>query len=259
METTGTNESAIPSLKPFWQNKYKTMAGKNWDKFYKRNTTNFFKDRHWLDHEFPNLLTRPDMTGMEVGCGVGNLIYPALERNESLSLFACDFSLSAINLVKADDRYAALNQEKRLDAFVSDITLPGPFAPTVQPSTLDFITCVFVLSAIPPTKHIDVLRSFVEVLRDDGIICFRDYAAGDLAQLRFQKATEVPKLEDFLYVRQDGTMSYFFAEDYFRSLVEQVDGLHIQKLEVVERRTKNVKRGLDEARYFLQVVMYKKS
>lgn len=30
-------------------------AQKNWDLFYKRNSTNFFKDRHWTSREFKEL------------------------------------------------------------------------------------------------------------------------------------------------------------------------------------------------------------
>ena len=30
-------------------------AATNWDKFYQQNKTNFFKDRHYLDREFPQL------------------------------------------------------------------------------------------------------------------------------------------------------------------------------------------------------------
>jgi methyltransferase-like protein 6 len=30
---------------PFWVNKYKKEAAKNWDLFYKRNTTKFFKGK----------------------------------------------------------------------------------------------------------------------------------------------------------------------------------------------------------------------
>lgn len=35
--------STIPE---FWQHKYEAEAARNWDKFYKRNSTNFYKDRY---------------------------------------------------------------------------------------------------------------------------------------------------------------------------------------------------------------------
>ena len=40
----------------FQRNKLETEAKRNWDLFYKRNQTNFFKDRHWITREFPELL-----------------------------------------------------------------------------------------------------------------------------------------------------------------------------------------------------------
>lgn len=39
----------------FKQMKIEKEAQKNWDLFYKRNTTNFFKDRHWTTREFEEL------------------------------------------------------------------------------------------------------------------------------------------------------------------------------------------------------------
>lgn len=249
-------ESQIPTLKPFWQQKYKATSAKNWDMFYKRNTVNFFKDRHWLDAEFPALLSQQDSVGMEVGCGVGNLVFPALERNETSKLFACDFSANAIAFVKSREEYDGLYEGGRLVAFVADITGNEPFA-LISPDSLDFITCIFVLSAIPPAQHAQVLQNFLPLMKPNGVICLRDYAVGDLALQRFQKAAEIPKLEDFLYVRQDGTMSYFFSKEYFENLVHQVPGLKIRSLNIVERRTTNVKRGLDEARYFIQAVLYR--
>lgn len=254
---TAPDESTIPSLKPFWQNKYKSTATRNWNNFYKRNTTNFFKDRHWLDAEFPSLLSTPNTTGLEVGCGVGNLVYPALERNDSLKLYACDFSETAVSFVKSHTAHDELCAAGRIEAFVADITVENPF-PSISPDSLDFITCVFVLSAIPPTLHKQVFEKFRRVMKPGAVICFRDYAAGDLAQIRFQRATEVPKIEDYLYVRQDGTMSYFFRTEYFKSLIEDLGCFEIESIDVVERRTKNIKRGLDEARYFLQAVIRKK-
>lgn len=249
-------ESDLPSLKPFWQKKYKEQSTRNWDKFYQHNTTNFFKDRHWLDLEFPELMSKEGSVGLEVGCGVGNLVYPALERNATLRMFACDFSKQAITFVKTHQNYADLSQSGRIQAFVSDITSETPF-PLIGPESLDFITCVFVLSAIPPERHALVFRHFLALLKPGGCICFRDYAVGDLAQLRFQQAKEIPKLEDYLYVRQDGTMSYFFSAAYMLELVNTSGGFKVDSLGIVERRTTNMKRGIDKARYFLQGVFRK--
>lgn len=39
----------------FKQLKLEKEAQKNWDLFYKRNSTNFFKDRHWTTREFEEL------------------------------------------------------------------------------------------------------------------------------------------------------------------------------------------------------------
>ena len=40
----------------FKQKKLESEAEKNWDLFYKRNTTKFFKDRHWTKREFQELV-----------------------------------------------------------------------------------------------------------------------------------------------------------------------------------------------------------
>lgn len=41
-------------------------AAKHWNTFYQQNQTNFFKDRHYLQREFPDLI-RPDCVMLEVG------------------------------------------------------------------------------------------------------------------------------------------------------------------------------------------------
>ena len=43
----------------FKQTKLEKEAQKNWDLFYKRNSTKFFKDRHWTRREFKELCTTP--------------------------------------------------------------------------------------------------------------------------------------------------------------------------------------------------------
>lgn len=48
------------------------------DIFYKENKTNFFKDRHYLTAEFPELLIceKEKKIFCELGCGVGNALFP---------------------------------------------------------------------------------------------------------------------------------------------------------------------------------------
>lgn len=78
----------------FHRTKLLSEAGANWDRFYKRNGTRFFKDRHWTKREFTDLvrLTRPVQSSsqpdstcplciLEVGCGVGNFLLPLLEED----------------------------------------------------------------------------------------------------------------------------------------------------------------------------------
>uniref|UniRef100_UPI003AAFCEEB tRNA N(3)-methylcytidine methyltransferase METTL6 isoform X2 n=1 Tax=Centroberyx gerrardi TaxID=166262 RepID=UPI003AAFCEEB len=60
----------------FKQMKLEKEAQKNWDLFYKRNTTNFFKDRHWTTREFEELKA----------CREQNPLY----RPERCSAFQCD-------------------------------------------------------------------------------------------------------------------------------------------------------------------------
>lgn len=46
----------------FKQMKLEREAQKNWDLFYKRNSTHFFKDRHWTTREFDELKACREVT-----------------------------------------------------------------------------------------------------------------------------------------------------------------------------------------------------
>ena len=85
----------------------------HWDVFYKNNNVYFFKDRHYIKHEFVELTNLLECKGQEVytlldyGCGVGNGFYPLLETfgKEHLRVNCCDLSKTAVALVKKHDLY----------------------------------------------------------------------------------------------------------------------------------------------------------
>lgn len=134
---------------------------------------------------------------LEVGCGVGNLIFPLIEENLSLNIIACDLSSKAIDLLKSNPLY----DEKRIRAFQVDITTENIFK-ELHPNTIDFTTLVFVLSTVHPEKFIPTLKNIYELLKPGGVLLFRDYGLYDMAQLRFKAGH---KIADNFYMRQDGT------------------------------------------------------
>ena len=56
----------------FKKNKLEKDAQRNWDLFYKRNSTNFFKDRHWTCREFQELCADEGTIGWFNNLSLGN-------------------------------------------------------------------------------------------------------------------------------------------------------------------------------------------
>ena len=182
----------------FEASKLEREAKKHWDKFYMRNTTNFFKDRHWTEREFPELASE-NLTIIELGCGVGNFIFPILEANKSASGFSCDFSPRAVDFVKKRAKDEGL--EGRITAFTADLTLNDWLENVTEKvrvktncqikNKCDLASLIFVLSAIHPDKHVIALKNISEILKPNGKLIFRDYAENDHAMLRFKPGTKV--------------------------------------------------------------------
>jgi methyltransferase-like protein 6 len=173
---------------------------------------------------------------LEVGCGVGNFVFPLLSDNPSLFMYACDFSKRAVDMVKAHEKY----DESRCKAFVCDLT-QDDLTDNVPANSLDIVSAIFVFSAIPPEKMDIAVKNVLSVLKPGGIVLFRDYAIYDEAQVKFSAASDKCLDENF-YVRQDGTMSYFFSKEDLQHRFES-EGFKTVSCEYVYRETVN--RGLE--------------
>ena len=199
-------------ISSYWKQKYETKASQYWHEFYKRNTDRFYKDRHYLHIVFPELAPKEKCTTssspytttmLEVGCGVGNAVTPLVEINNSLKVYAMDFAKSAIDTLKRHDY--CQGDDPPIVAFQGDI-VKDDLLNTIPEESLDIVLCLFVLSAITPSEHFQVIRKLSRLLKPGGKLLIRDYGRFDEAQLRFKKG----KLDENFYVRCDGTCSYFF-------------------------------------------------
>ncbi|XP_072253164.1 tRNA N(3)-methylcytidine methyltransferase METTL8, mitochondrial isoform X2 [Leuresthes tenuis] len=265
------------------QGKFDTDACQYWDTFYQMHQDKFFKDRRWLFLEFPELLpshaedqatetlhahqqkaalqhneaafqtsTFPGQDAsfriLEVGCGVGNSVFPIVNNIKGTNsfLYCCDFSPRAIQLVKDHPDY----HNSMCHAFVHDICEEMASFPFPQQS-LDVILAVFVLSSIHPDRVQGVVNRLSACLKHGGIFLFRDYGKYDFSQLRFKKGR---CLSENFYTRGDGTCVYYFTKAEIHDLfskagLEEVQNLEDRRLQVNRGKKVTMRRVWMQSKY----------
>jgi len=252
------------NVSDFWRDSYRERAAQHWHAFYKRNTDNFYKDRHYLHVEFPELLQYSDSDSvaedgarrlqlLEVGCGVGNAVTPLLDLNASLYANAIDFARSAIEILRQHP--SILKHPGRLIANTCNvITEPLPLSAVVR-GQLDVVLCMFVLSAIAPEQQLGVLQKLAADMKCGARLCFRDYGRYDEAQLRFKKGS---KIQENLYVRNDGTMAYYFELNELIEVCRQAGLVAVEgRCGYVRVQQMNRSQGKARHRVFVQAVFEK--
>lgn len=204
----------------FDRQRFNSDPARWWDRFYKNNAANFFKNRKWLRQEFPVLaeVTKKGVgrkVVLEVGAGAGNTAFPLIMNNENdeLMVHACDFSKIAVKVMRESEHY----DEKHMQADVWDVTKEGDdsLPPGLGEESVDVVVLIFIFSALAPDQWNSALRNVYRVLKPGGDVLFRDYGRGDLAQVRFKKGRY---LAENFYVRGDGTRVYFFEKDELKTM-----------------------------------------
>ncbi|EPE33429.1 S-adenosyl-L-methionine-dependent methyltransferase [Glarea lozoyensis ATCC 20868] len=246
----------------FDKTRFNSDPAKWWNNFYKNNTANFFKDRKWLQQEFPILteVIKPDagkITLLEVGAGAGNTAFPILSHNQNpnLKIHACDFSKKAVEVIRENEAYDTKNIQADVWDAAGDDLPPG-----LEPGTVDFVLMIFIFSALSPSQWKQAVQNIYKLLKPGGEVLFRDYGRGDLAQVRFKKGRY---LEENFYIRGDGTRVYFFEKDELidiwtgetartESVEERVPCFEVVDLGVDRRLLVNRKKELKMYRCWLQ-------
>ena len=240
-EIINSNPDNVESLEEFMD-----IQSKNWEKFYKFNKTNFFKDRHYILEEFNELKEdkREKITLLDMGCGVGNSFYPLLYRLPNLYVNAFDFSKRAVNMAKTHPIYE--KEKHRINLYDLDFVKDD-----IPNKNNDYGILMFVLSAIKPEEHEKVIEKISKVIDKGGILYFRDYARYDMAQLRFASRKK-NKVGENLYMRKDKTLSYFFDKNEIEKLFIKY-GFSIVNSNLICRLIENRKENKKMHRLWLQI------
>ena len=229
--------------------RYENEAAKNWDKFYTRNQSNFFKDRHYLMEVFPELAvgkvgdaSLEPFVLLEVGCGVGNAVLPLLEQNSRLHVWGFDLSSVAIDLMKKDERFIKASQNGRARGAVWDITANSCPLMKVDSPEANGALLLFCLSAISPDKMKIAAKHVMDTLKPGAYLLFRDYGRFDEAQMKLG-TSRGKRLSENFYVKQDGTRCYYFDMEDIRNLFEELDEVELNYIRrVYQNRGDNTKR-----------------
>lgn len=228
-------------------------ANEHWDKFYGNHEEGFFKDRKWIKLEFPELIA---CTGAEagpkviadLGCAVGNTVYPLLRMNlnSSLRIHALDFSAEAIRIVRDNAEF----EGETITAAVWDMADPrGPPA-EIEDGSVDIVVLIFAFSALSPKQWPQAMQNLHRMLKSGGLLLLRDYGRYDLTQLRL-KANRL--LSESFYIRGDGTRVYYFTNEELTDLFSAERGWSLEQNAIDRRLLVNRKEGKKMYRAWVQI------
>jgi methyltransferase-like protein 6 len=253
---------------------------RQWEAFYSRHS-GFFKPRNFLLGAFPLLAQAQHI--LELGCGHGSSVFPLLRSQAAPTVYASDASAAALRTLQLNPESRALQQQGRLQVFLWDAVqgcapaaaaelpaapgegraaaaaaaaCPEPLAapPARLAGGMAATLLFFVASTVHPRQHAELFSSSAATLAPGGLLCFRDYGLGDLAQLRAPLSSI---LSAELHERGDGTLSYYFSLQELRALAEAA-GLQVLELSYATVLRRNRKTGAELKRVWCHMLARKR-
>eukprot|EP00762_Andalucia_godoyi_P006792 ANDGO_00875.mRNA.1 Methyltransferase-like protein len=183
----------------------------------------YFPPKSYLFKAFPELLALEDETRepsvlVDIGSGPGASLYPVITTVSSKHAFVMtDFSAQALAIARTNEGCKGRNVSfVQFDPTKSDASIEFR---GMNSNFADILLCVFMLSATPPSSTDVVLNHFANVVKTGGYIFFRDFAAFDMIQARYERKggricwTEELSLDTGYYAKGDGITVRFFSVD----------------------------------------------
>ncbi|AYU78465.1 Methyltransferase domain containing protein, putative [Leishmania donovani] len=217
-------------------------------------TKHHFPLKNYIVHAFPLLRTVMGRRGspawiLECGCGTGSTLLPIMRECTSpdVHFVGFDISPSALSHFRSHEiaqGYLQRNQLTLLPLAIgtsSCVTSADPTAPlakrqridenatlvvdaltaadkSLQHQKFDAILLVFVLSALPTVeKMLSTIKQLKNVLKQDGILLFRDYALPDHNFFRFLSKMD-NKVGNIAFAKGDCTTQVFFYKEFAAKL-----------------------------------------
>lgn len=205
-----------------WQKRYKTEGQCYWDQFYRQSTINFFKDRNYLREEFAEIM--PQEVSADPRKWVDEMREghhaPPTTLEEAQTAAAGRQVLLEIGCAVGNGVIPMLRANPDLFAFACDLS---PVA-------------------------IDLLKEKEEYRCGRCIAFACDVTCGDLAQLRFAPGHW---MGGDLYVRGDGTLSFFFT---IEGLIAQLSeaGFDLIECDYKKSNITNRSKGVTMPRIWVQ-------
>jgi len=203
---------------------------------------------------------------LELGCGVGSAVWPLLRANPRLFVFACDYAPASVALMRAHDEYDAaqvfafradITRESSASAQFNALSAENALESVIERGSVHFATAVWVLSALEPAHVRVVARKLYQLLAPGGLVFVRDYARGDLSELRLCGAPGARIDTDFFRCG-DGTRRHFFTLARLKAAFESV-GFVTQDSQLVRREITNRKAQLHMHRTWVQAKFHRPS